>query len=76
MEAEWEGFYLNDEKKEGKGVPLSKGKGGSNFWKEGVEHEGGSGITVEGGTQRLRTGPKPMASRTRSTHCRQTLPYP
>ena len=56
MEAEWEGFYLNDEKKEG--------KGGSNFWREGVDHEGGGGITVEGGTQRLRTGPKPMASRT------------
>ena len=49
LKAAKEGLFLYYEKDEGKGVPLSKGKCGSNFWGERVEHKNGGGITVEGG---------------------------
>ena len=40
---------MYDEQEEGKWIPLSQGKGGANFWGEGVEHKGGGGSAVKGG---------------------------
>ncbi len=72
LQAGQKGLNVDGEEDGGGRIPLTNGELHLLVRRQAVQHEAGSSTAVEGSTHCLRTRPKPMASRTRSSHCRDT----